>query len=92
MTEFDRAQQMFLSLKQAEQAEPQAALLVLNGLIGLTRDSDGEPSLEIGEARSAAFLAICEIGKALHRGQPAGHLWAPAIEATAKWMSLIGPA
>jgi hypothetical protein len=33
-------------------------------------------------------MAICEIGKALHRGQPAERLWQPAIDATERWMSL----
>ena len=32
--------------------------------------------LEVEEARSSAFMAICEVGKALHRGQPAEKLWA----------------
>ena len=40
-----------------------------------------KPPLEVEEARSSAFLAICEIGKALHRGQPADRLWASAISA-----------
>ena len=92
MTEFDKAQQMFQRLREAEQAEPHAALSILNGLIGLTRDNSVEASLEIGEARAGAFMAICEIGKALHRGQPAAHLWAPAIEATEKWMNWTRPA
>ena len=50
--------------------------------------TDQEQPLEVEEARSGAFVAICEIGKALHRGQPADHLWAPAIDATERWMSL----
>jgi hypothetical protein len=33
-------------------------------------------------------MAICEIGKALHRGHPADRLWASAISATEKWKSL----
>jgi hypothetical protein len=33
-------------------------------------------------------MAICEVGKALHRGQPADQLWATAIGATERWMSL----
>jgi hypothetical protein len=44
--------------------------------------------LEVEEARSSAFLALCEVGKALHRGQPADHLWASAISATERWMAL----
>lgn len=42
----------------------------------------GEQSLEIEEARSSAFVAICEVGKALHRGQPAPPPWVAAIAAT----------
>ena len=44
--------------------------------------------LEVEEARASAFMAICELGKALHRGQPADGLWAPAISATERWKSL----
>jgi hypothetical protein len=33
-------------------------------------------------------MAICEVGKALHRGQPADRLWASAINATERWKSL----
>ena len=88
MNEFEKARQTFLSLKQAESAGPEAALPILNGLVGLVQSDGGEASLEIDEARATAFLAICEIGKALHRRQPAGHLWASAIDATEKWMSL----
>jgi hypothetical protein len=33
-------------------------------------------------------LALCEVGKALHRGQPADHLWSSAISATERWMAL----
>jgi len=60
---------------------------MLNGLAGLVQGG-GEAPLEVEEARSSAFLAICEIGKALHRGQPADHLWASAIEASERWKSL----
>ena len=44
----------------------------------------------IEEARAGAFLAICEVGKALHRGQPAERLWAMAIAAAGKWRVLAG--
>jgi hypothetical protein len=30
-------------------------------------------------------MAICEIGKALHRGQPADALWSAAIDAAERW-------
>ncbi len=60
---------------------------MLNELVGLVQGG-AEAPLEVEEARSAAFMAICEIGKALHRGQPADRLWASAIAATEKWMSL----
>ena len=43
------------------------ALPILNGLVGLVQGGGDQP-LEIEEARSGAFLAICEVGKALHRG------------------------
>jgi hypothetical protein len=33
-------------------------------------------------------MAICEIGKALHRGQGADRMWAQAIDATERWKSL----
>lgn len=88
MSEFEKAHQTFLSLKQAEFAEPEAALPILNALVGLVQGDGGEQSLEVDEARSTAFLAICEIGKALHRRQPTGHLWASAVDATEKWMAL----
>jgi hypothetical protein len=87
MTDSEKAAKVFEALKTAEREAPQVALPTLNGLVGLVQGS-GEQSLEIEEARSGAFLAICEIGKALHRGQPADELWASAISATERWMSL----
>ena len=75
------------ALKAAEREPAQIALPILNGLIGLVQ-GDREPPLEVAEARSSAFLAICEVGKALHRGQPADGLWAVAIGATERWMAL----
>ncbi len=87
MGEFEKAQEVLLSLKRAEIAEPQTALPMLNGLVGLVQSPSGEQPLEVDEARSSAFMAICEIGKALHRGQPAGPLWASAIAATETWLS-----
>jgi hypothetical protein len=88
MTEQDKARRVFQALKAAETAEQQAALAMLNGLTELVRGDGTEQSLEIDEARSAAFLAICEVGKALHRGRPASPAWATAIKATERWLAL----
>ncbi len=85
--EYKKAQQVLSSLKQAESAEAQAALPILNGLIGLVQSAGGDQSIEIDELRASAFLAICEVGKALHRSQPTDQLWAKAIGATQRWMS-----
>ena len=60
---------------------------MLNGLAGLIQGS-GEAPMEVEDARASAFLAICEVGKALHRGQPTGGLYAAAISATERWMQL----
>jgi hypothetical protein len=88
MTEREKAQRVLETLKAAETAEPQAALSMLNGLMELVRSPSGEESLETDEARSAAFLSICEVGKALHRGQPAEPPWAGAVAATEHWVAL----
>ncbi|WP_371926791.1 hypothetical protein [Bradyrhizobium sp. WD16] len=82
MTEHDGARRVVLALTTAQSAEPQAALAILNEMVELARRSWGEQSLEIEEARSSAFVAICEVGKALHRGQPAPPPWVAAIAAT----------
>jgi len=87
MTDSEKASQAIAALQAAEREPADVALPILNGLVGLVQ-ADGEQPLELEEARSSAFMAICEIGKALHRGEPAEHLWAPAIEATQKWKSL----
>jgi hypothetical protein len=87
MNEYEKAAKVIEALKAAERVPAQIALPMLNELLGLSR-ADQEQPLEIEEARADAFLAICEIGKALHRGQSAGHLWAPAIDATKRWKSL----
>jgi hypothetical protein len=87
MTDSEKAAKVIEALKAAEHQPAQMALPILNGLVGLVQ-GDGEQPLEVEEARSSAFMAICEIGKALHRGQPADRLWASAIEATQRWMSL----
>jgi hypothetical protein len=87
MSDSETAQKVFEALKQAEQAPPQQALPMLNGLAGLIQGG-GEQPLEVEDARASAFLAICEVGKALHRGQPTDGLYATAISATERWMRL----
>jgi hypothetical protein len=89
MTDTEKAAKVLEALRAAEREPAQKALPILNGLIGLVQAEEEQP-LEIEEARSTAFLAICEVGKALHRGQPADRLWASAIDATERWMSLAG--
>jgi hypothetical protein len=89
MTEAEKAEQVFQALKLAEHAAPDAALPILNGLIDLVQSESGEQRLEVDEARSSAFLSICEIGKALHRGQPTSSLWPTAIAAAERWMALV---
>jgi hypothetical protein len=88
VTESEKAQQVLAALTSAESAAPAAALQILNGLIGLVQSEGDDQSIEVDEARSGAFLAICEVGKALHRGQPASPLWAAAIGATERWTML----
>ena len=89
MTDSEKAATVLETLKAAEREPAQAALPILNGLVGLVQGG-GEAPLEVEEARSAAFMAICEVGKALHRGQPTENLWAPAIAAAQRWKSLAG--
>ncbi|WP_024519585.1 hypothetical protein [Bradyrhizobium sp. Tv2a-2] len=89
MTEAEKAEQVFRALKAAEHAAPEAALPILNGLMGLVQSDSGDQRLEVDEARSSAFLSICEVGKALHRAQPTGPLWSTAIAATERWMALV---
>jgi hypothetical protein len=89
MADSEKAAKVVEALKAAEREPPQTALPMLNGLIGLVQGEADQP-LEIEEARSSAFLAICEVGKALHRGQPADRLWASAIAAAERWKSLAG--
>jgi hypothetical protein len=84
MSDAETAATVLDTLRAAEQAPPQAALPMLNGLIGLVQGG-GDASLEVEEARASAFMAICEIGKALHRGQPADSLWSAAIDAAERW-------
>jgi hypothetical protein len=87
MNESNTAKKVFEALKLAQRAPAQEALPILNGLAGLVQGS-GEQRLEVEEARASAFLAICEVGKALHRGQPAEGAYAAAIGATEKWLAL----
>ena len=87
MTDAEKAATVLETLKAAEHAPAQDALPMLNGLIGLVQ-AHGEQPLEVEETRASAFMAICEIGKALHRGQPTDHLWAQAIAATERWKLL----
>jgi hypothetical protein len=89
MTESEKAAKVIEALQAAEREPTPTALPILNGLVGLVQGG-GEAPLEVEEARSSAFLAICEVGKALHRGQPADRLWQSAIDATERWRSLAG--
>ena len=88
MTDSEKAAVIIETLRAAEREPAEVALPILNGLVGLVA-AHGEVPLEVEEARSSAFMAICEIGKALHRGQPAQALWAPAIDAAQRWQSLV---
>ena len=87
MSDAEKATRVVDTLKAAEREPPQAALSMLNGLIELVQ-AGGEEPLEVEEARASAFIAICEVGKALHRGKAADRLWAPAIAAAERWQSL----
>jgi hypothetical protein len=87
MSDAEKAAKVLEALAAAEREPAPVALPMLNGLAGLVQ-ADGEQPFEVEEARASAFMAICEIGKALHRGQPAERLWAAAIDATERWKSL----
>ena len=87
MTESEKAAKVIEALKAAEGEPAQSALPILNGLIGLVQGDQDQP-LEVVDARSSAFLAICEVGKALHRGQSADGLWSSAVEAAERWRAL----
>jgi hypothetical protein len=87
MSERETAQQVLDALKLAAEKPPQEALADLNGLVGLVQGG-GTQELEVEEARASAFLAICEVGKALHRGQPVDGPYATAISATERWVAL----
>ena len=84
MTDSEKAAAIIEALKAAEHEPAAVALPILNGLVGLVQ-AHGEQPLEVEEARSSAFMAICEIGKALHRGQPTDGLWSAAINAAERW-------
>ena len=87
MNDAAKAEKVMDALKAAEREPAQIALPILNGLAGLMR-GDREQPFEVEEARATTFLAICEVAKALHRGQPAGNLWTAAISATERWLTL----
>ena len=88
MTDAETAVKVLETLQAAEREPPEIALPMLNGLVSLARGEGGQP-LEAEEARASAFIAICEIGKALHRGRPANTPWQPAFAATERWKSLV---
>jgi len=87
MTDAEKAATVLEALQAAERQPAEVALPMLNSLVGLAQ-AHGEQPLEVEEARSSAFMAVCEIGKALHRRQPVDRLWAQAIDATERWKSL----
>jgi hypothetical protein len=87
MTDAEKAATILKTLEAAERAPAAVALPMLNGLAGLVQ-AEGEQPFEVEEARSSAFMAICEIGKALHRGQPTDGLWGRAVDAIERWKSL----
>jgi hypothetical protein len=87
MSDREKAATVIEALKAAEPEPVQTALPMLNALVGLVQGDPDQP-LEVEEARSSAFMAICEIGKALHRGQPTDGLWVAAIEAAERWKGL----
>jgi hypothetical protein len=89
ITDSEKAAKVIEALQAAEHEPAPTALPILNGLVGMVQ-GNGEQPLEVEEARSSAFMAICEVGKALHRGQPADSLWASAIDAAERWKSLVG--
>ena len=89
MNDSEKAAKVIEALKAAEREPADRALPMLNGLVGLVQGGGDQP-LEVEEARSGAFMAICEVGKALHRDQPADRLWASAIAAAEKWKTLAG--
>ena len=87
MNDAEKAAKVLQALMAAEREPPGIALPMLTALVSLVQ-ADGVEPVEVEEARASAFMAICEIGKALHRGQPADRLWESAIAATERWKSL----
>lgn len=88
MSDTEQAAKLIETLKAAEHKPAQVALSALNELVGLLRETSERP-LEVEEARASAFMAICEVAKALHRGTPAKQLWSSAIGAAERWRSLV---
>jgi hypothetical protein len=88
MSERETSQKILDALKLAATKPAQDALTDLNSLIPLVQGG-GSQELETEEARASAFLAICELGKALHRGQPAERLHAAAITAAERWAAVV---
>ena len=86
MNEYEKASKVLDALKSAQGLPAPAALPILNSLVGLVQGD--EQVLEVADARASAFMAICELGKALHRGQPAGDVWAAATSATERWLAM----
>ena len=89
MSEREAARQVLDALKLAEGKPAQDALPILNDLIPLVQGG-GAQTLEAQEARASAFLSICEVGKALHRGQPVDGLYAAALAAAEHWLAVAG--
>ena len=89
MSQRDTAQQVLDALKQAAEKPAPQALADLNALIPLVQATAGDDNIEVDEARASAFMAICEVGKALHRGQPADSLYTAAIGAAERWAGLL---
>jgi hypothetical protein len=87
MSERETAQKVLDALKLAATKPAPDALTDLNSLIPLVQGG-GVQELEAEEARASAFLGICELGKALHRGQPADGLYAVAIRAAERWAEM----
>jgi hypothetical protein len=88
MSAAEKAAQVLEALRTAQREPAPSALPILNGLVGLIRDEPDQP-LEVEEARANAFMAICEVAKALHRGTPADQLWVSAIGAAERWRALV---
>jgi hypothetical protein len=88
MSERDTAQKVFDALTLAKAESPQQALPILNGLMPLVQGAGGDGDMEVDDARASAFLRICEVGKALHRGQPVDDLYAAAIAAAERWVAV----